>query len=251
MDRFTDKSVVVTGGGSGIGRATARAFAREGAYVTVADIEEVGGQETVRLLREDGGEGQFHLVDTSDASSVRGLVDAVVASRGQLDVYFSNAAVVDKGAPNGEISDELWERVMAVNVSGYFYGARAALPHLAKTKGNIVMTASVASFGGQAGGSAYTASKYAVAGLINQLACEAAPDGVRVNGVAPGGVRTRLIADLENFTDEIEPMIRAITPLGRLAEPEEIARPVLFLASDDASFVTGSILRVDGGWRSK
>lgn len=251
MSRFTAKSVIVTGGGSGIGRATAQAFAREGAQVMVADIDQETGLETVHMIQEAGGSAEFHRADLSDSASVEGLVDHAVASFGKLDVYFSNAAVVDKGAPVGQISDDLWDRVLGVNVSGYFYAARAALPHLAHTKGNIVMTASVASFGGQAGGSAYTASKYAVAGLITQLACEAAPDGVRVNGVAPGGVRTRLISDLENFADEIEPMIKAVTPLGRLAEPEEIARPVLFLASDDASFVTGSILRVDGGWRSK
>jgi NAD(P)-dependent dehydrogenase (short-subunit alcohol dehydrogenase family) len=251
MNRFTGKSVIVTGAGSGIGRATALAFAREGALVTVADIDEEGGLETVRLIGEGEGTSQFHRADLSDSVSIQELIDHAVGSYGRLDVYYSNAAIVDQGRPNGQITDELWDRIMAVNVSGYFYGARAALPHLVETKGNIVMTASVASFGGQAGGSAYTASKYAVAGLIAQLACEAAPDGVRVNGVAPGGVRTRLISELENFADEIEPMIKMITPLGRLAEPEEIAAPVLFLASDDASFVTGSILRVDGGWRSK
>lgn len=250
MDRFTGQSVIVTGGGSGIGRATACAFAREGASVMVADIDQDGAVETVRAIEEEGGSGQFFAVDVSDSSDVQSLVDTTVSSFGQLDVYFSNAAIVDGGVPNNEISDELLRRILDVNVAGYFYGARAALPHLAETKGNIVMTASVASFGGMAGGAAYTASKYAVAGLVNQLAIEAAPAGVRVNGVAPGGVLTKLIKNLENF-DELEPVIVATTPLGRLAEPEEIARPVLFLASQDASFVTGSVLRVDGGWRSK
>ena len=112
------------------------------------------------------------------------------------------------------------------------------------------MTASVASLGGMAGGAAYTASKYGVAGLVNQLACEAAANGIRVNAVAPGGVRTRIFDQMENFS-EVEAMVKAVTPLGRFAEPEEIAEPVLFLASEAASFITGTVLRVDGGWRSK
>lgn len=250
MRRFKEKSVIVTGAGSGIGRATALAFAREAAKVVVADISEEAGQATVSLIQDKGQTARFIPVDVSSVDSVNALVDSTIVTFGHLDVYFSNAAIIDEGVPYEQITDALWARVIGINLSGCFYGARAALPHLAKTKGNIVMTASVASLGALAGGAAYTASKYGVAGLINQLACEAAADGVRVNGVAPGGVLTNIFKDMSDFAT-VEAMVKAVTPLGRFAQPEEIAEPVLFLASDAASFITGTLLRVDGGWRSK
>ncbi|WP_340315713.1 SDR family NAD(P)-dependent oxidoreductase [Rhizorhabdus argentea] len=250
MRRFSDKSVIVTGGGSGIGRATAVAFAREGANVLVADIIEHRAEETVGIIREAAGSAQAHKVDVSDRIEVDGMFDRAVALFGKLDVYFGNAAVIDAGTPCDDMTDELWHRNIAVNLSGSFYGARAALPHLARTKGNIVMTSSVASLGGLAGGVAYTASKYGVAGLVNQLACEVAARGIRVNAVAPGGVRTNIFEVMDNFS-EVDEMVKAVTPMGRFAAPEEIAEPVLFLASDAASFITGTTLRVDGGWRSK
>lgn len=250
MQRFKNKSVIVTGGGSGIGRATAIAFAREGADVLVADIREDRALETAEFIKKTSDKVQAYKVDVSDATQVEGMFDNAVSHFGKVDVFFSNAAVIDKGASCSEISDQLWHKIIEVNLSGSFYGARAALPHLSRTKGNIVMTASVASLGGMAGGAAYTASKYGVAGLVNQLACEAAAAGIRVNAVAPGGVRTNIFDEMENVS-EMEEMVKAVTPLGRFAEPEEIAEPVLFLASDAASFITGTVLRVDGGWRSK
>jgi len=250
QQRFKDKSVMVTGGGSGIGRATSVAFAREGAHVLVSDVIEDRAIETVQIIENASGIGRAHRIDVSDSSQVNAMLDRAASLFGKVDVYFSNAAVIDSGAPCAEISDELWHKTLAVNLSGYFFGARAALPHLALTKGNIVMTASVASLGGLAGGAAYTASKHGVAGLVHQLACEAAASGVRVNAVAPGGVRTNIFEVMDNL-DEVEQMVKAVTPLGRFAEPEEIAEPVLFLASGAASFITGTILRVDGGWRSK
>lgn len=250
MQRFTNKVVIVTGGGSGIGRATAAAFAREGAKVVVADRAEEAGLETVALIETGGGHARFIGADVGDAASVNALVASTIAAFGQLDVYFSNAAIVDDGAPCEQTRDDLWDNNIRVNLSGCFYGARAALPHLAKTKGNIVMTASVASLGAMAGGTSYTASKHGVAGLVKQIASEVAGQGIRVNGVAPGGVRTNIFKAVSNMA-EVEAMVKAVTPLGRFAEPEEIAEPVLFLASDAASYITGTLLRVDGGWRSK
>ncbi len=249
MRRFAGKSVIVTGGGSGIGRATAVAFAREGADVLVADIIEDRAEETAEIIRQAAGRAQAHTVDVSDRGQVDGMIDRAISLSGRLDVYFGNAAVIDKGTPCEDLTDELWHMNIAVNLSGSFYGARAALPHLERTKGNIVMTASVASLGGLAGGVAYTASKYGVAGLVNQLACEVAARGIRVNAIAPGGVLTNIF-DVMDFA-KVDEQVKAVTPLGRFAMPEEIAEPVLFLASDAASFITGTMLRVDGGWRSK
>ena len=250
MQRFMGKSVIVTGAGSGIGRATALAFAREGANVLAADICERRAAETADLARERGHSALPHKVDVAQADAVSGMCDTAVAAFGQLDVLFSNAAVIDRGTPNAEIDDALWAHVIGVNLSCTFFAVRAALPHLARTRGNVVVTASVAALGGMAGGAAYTASKYGVAGLVNQFACEAAADGVRVNAIAPGGVRTNIFDGMTDIP-AMEDMVRAVTPLGRFAEPEEIAEPVLFLASDAASFITGTMLRVDGGWRSR
>lgn len=250
MQRFQNKSVIVTGAGSGIGRATAAAFAREGANVLVADIRADRAEETVEMIRPASGSAQPHQVDVSDRAEVDGMFDRVIALFGQLDVYFGNAAIIDSGTPCEQLSDELWHRNIAVNLSGSFYGARAALPHLERTRGNIVMTSSVASLGGMAGGVAYTASKYGVAGLVNQLACEVAARGIRVNAVAPGGVRTNIF-ELMDDSSGVDEMVKSVTPMGRFAAPEEIAEPVLFLASEAASFITGTMLRVDGGWRSK
>ncbi|MEJ7935750.1 SDR family NAD(P)-dependent oxidoreductase [Sphingobium sp. AN558] len=249
VQRFKEKSVIVTGGGSGIGRATAVAFAREGANVLVADIVRDRAEETAQIIRQASGSAEAHQVDVSERAQIDGMFDRAIALFGQLDVYFGNAAVIDMGTPCEDMSDELWHRNISVNLSGCFYGARAALPHLARTKGNIVMTSSVASLGGLAGGVAYTASKYGVTGLVNQLACEVAARGIRVNAIAPGGVLTNIF-EVMDFAG-VDEQVKAVTPLGRFAAPEEIAEPVLFLASDAASFITGTLLRVDGGWRSK
>lgn len=251
MQRFKDKVVIVTGGGSGIGAATARAFAREGAQVVVADIVEETGRAVVAGIEASGGKATFRPVDVSKADSAKALVDATAADFGRLDVLFNNAGILDGFASCENTTDETWHKVLDINLSGYFYCARAALPHLAKTKGNIVMTASAASLGGMAAGTPYTASKYAIHGLVNQLACEVAAQGIRVNAVAPGAIATELARSLPNFDDLTNGFVKAVTPLGRWGEPEEIAEPVLFLASDAASFVTGTLLRVDGGWRSK
>lgn len=250
MRRFIDKAVIITGGGSGIGRATAFAFAREGASVLVGDIRDDCAAETVALIEANGGKALPRKVDVSRADEVAQMCDAAVEAFGKLDVLFSNAAIIDKGAPSSQINDDLWARIMGVNLSGTFYAMRAALPHLVRTKGSVVVTASIASVRGMQGGTAYVASKHGVAGLVKQFACEAAADGVRVNAVAPGGVDTNIFDGMADIP-AMRRAVRANTPLGRFARPEEIAEPVLFLASDAASYITGALLEVDGGCSAK
>jgi NAD(P)-dependent dehydrogenase (short-subunit alcohol dehydrogenase family) len=251
MQRFKDKVVIVTGGGAGIGQATARAFAREGAQVVVADVVEADGRDTVAGIAKNGGRAIFTRVDVSKLDDVNALIDSTVKAFGRIDVLFNNAGILDGFVNCTLTTDEVWTNVLGVNLSGYFYCARAALPHLVKTKGNIVMTASSASIGGSAAGTAYTVSKHGIAGMVRNLACDFAAQGVRVNAVAPGAILTKLARSLPNLDELTQGYVKAVTPLGRWGEPEEIAEPVLFLASDAASFVTGAILSVDGGWRAK
>ena len=250
MARFDGKSVIVTGGGSGIGAATARAFAAQGTAVMIGDINPKAGEAVAADIRAKGQKAAFTAVDTTRKASVEALVAAAVKAHGRLDVVFANAGVFDGFAPFTDIDEALFERVIGVNVKGYFFTCQAAFEELKKSGGNIVMTASVAGLGAGGGGAAYTASKYATIGLINQIGVEAAAHGVRVNGVAPGGVKTgmteHLIAD-----PAVAGFISQGTPLARWAEPEEIADAVVFLASDEARYITGTVLRVDGGMRSK
>jgi NAD(P)-dependent dehydrogenase (short-subunit alcohol dehydrogenase family) len=238
MARFDGKSVIVTGGGSGIGAAAARAFAAQGAVVMIGDIDAERGEAVAADIRSAGGKAAFTVVDTTRKASVR------------LDVVFANAGVFDSFLPFTDIDEALFERVMAVNVKGYFFTCQAPFAELKKTGGNIVMTASIASLGANGGGAAYTASKHATAGLIKQIGVEAAAHGVRVNGVAPGGVKTGMTAAYVEDLG-VSAFIRQATPLGRWAEPQEVADAVLFLACDEARYITGTVLRVDGGLRSK
>lgn len=248
--RYESKIVVVTGGGSGIGRAAASAFGQEGACVIVGDISLESAQQSVDIITKNGGIAIPFEVDVSRSDQVVGMVSHACRTFGRLDVYFSNAGILDQLLPCETTTDEVWHRVIGVNLTGCFFGARAAAPHLAKTNGNIVITASVASLGALGGGTAYTASKYGVAGLVNQLACEMAANGVRVNGVAPGPISTSIGQDFARPEGHEERLLAQV-PLGRRGRPEEVADAVLFLASDAASYITGTLLRVDGGWRSK
>lgn len=250
MQRFTGKSIIVTGAGSGIGRAAAISFAAEGGQVVVADLNGDSAAAVAGEITGAGGTAMAVTVDTADKASVDAMTAAAVDAYGKLDVLYANAGVFDHFLPFGEIEEALFDKVMAVNVKGYFFCCQAAFPELAKTQGNIVMTASIAGLGANGGGAAYTASKFAVVGLINQIGVEAAAQGVRVNGVAPGGIKTGMTEHLLEVP-EVDELIKAGTPLARWGEPQEIANAVLYLASPQASYTTGTVLRVDGGLRSK
>ena len=245
--RFDKKSVIVTGAGSGIGRATALAFAAEGAHVVVADVNEAGGEETVRIARERGGDAVFVRTDVSRASDCAAMVERALELCGKLDIAFNNAGINLRPAPLADISVEDWAHILAVNMTGVFLCMRHEIPAMKRGGGGASSnTASVGGVIGTAGVTPYCATKHGVVGLTKSAALDHIGDGIRINAVCPGGTRTEMLA--EWFKDPaVERRALAHTPIGRMASPEEIARAVLFLASDEASFMVGHALIADGG----
>jgi meso-butanediol dehydrogenase/(S,S)-butanediol dehydrogenase/diacetyl reductase len=242
-DRFKGKVVIVTGAASGIGEATARRFSAEGAKVVLVDrqrkaLEKVAGElPTDRTLA--------HVADVSDSRGVDDMVAAAIKRFGGLDVLVNNAGVHEGDDP-AEISDEQWRKVMATDADGVFFGCRAAIPHLEKTKGSIVNTASVSGTGGDWAMSPYNAAKGAVVNLTRALAMDLGKKGIRVNSVCPSLTRTGMTEDMMDDKDLLSKFAERI-PLGRVCEPAEVASVIAFLASEDASFMTGANVAVDGG----
>ncbi|GAA6119982.1 SDR family oxidoreductase [Acidovorax sp. FG27] len=241
--RFAGKVVIVTGAGSGIGAATARRFSQEGAMVAIADLSDDKLAATRGDLPADRTLAQ--VTDVSKWEDVQALVEATAQRFGRLDVMVNNAGIAVQGKAT-EASIEDWHRVLATNVSGVFHGARAALPHLIRAKGCMVNTSSVSGLGGDWDMSFYNTSKGAVSNLTRALAMDHGKDGVRVNAVAPSLTFTGMTEDIKSNPELLAKFAERI-PLGRGAEPEEIASVIAFLASEDARFVTGVILPVDGG----
>jgi len=245
---MTGKTALVTGGGSGIGRAAARAFAREGARVAVADVDENGGLQTARLIQEAGGQALFIRTDVSQAAQVEVLVRQTVDACGRLDWAFNNAGISGTGASTAECAEEDWDRLMAVNLKGVWLCMKYELRQMLKQgSGAIVNNASVWGLAGLENAIAYAASKHGVVGLTRVAALECARSGIRVNAVCPGFTHTplidRVMADRPRFHEKVA----ALQPMGRLATPEEVAEAVVWLCSDAASFVTGHALSADGG----
>ncbi|SAL65746.1 Short-chain dehydrogenase/reductase SDR [Caballeronia arvi] len=241
------KVALVTGGASGIGRDTAFAFARDGAAVVVADADVAGGAETVRLIetRYDA-QALFIEVDVTDAASVEAMVRSTVERFGALDMAFNNAGVPDRAASLHVSTQENWDRVMAVNLEGVWHCMKAELDHmLTAGKGAIVNNASRSGLVGVPSDGVYGAAKHGVVGLTKAAAIEFAARGIRVNAVCPGLVETALTR--ARFGDELSARAKLANPLGRMAQPEEIANAVVWLCSDAASFVVGVALPVDGG----
>ncbi len=246
MKTFEDKVVLITGGTSGIGRATAVAFAREGARVVVAGRRENEGAETVALIEEAGGQGLFVRADVSIEEDVAALVARTVDTFGRLDCAFNNAGVMDF-APITEVSLEAIERVLAVNVRGVALCLMHQIPALLKSGGgSIVNTASFLGLRPSANSAIYNASKFAVIGLSKTVALEFASQNVRVNAVCPGIIETPMNEGYRR-DEKGRDALNAMQPVGRLGQPEDIASAVLYLSSPAAAFITGTTLSVDGG----
>ena len=245
--RFEGKSVIVTGAGSGIGRATALAFAAEGARLILSDVTESSGQATVAAAQKLGAEAEFIQADVARAADCAAMVDRAVTRFGRLDIAFNNAGINIGAAPIAEIDEAQWHRIVAINLTGVFLCMKYEIAAMKRTGGGaIINTASVGGLIGTAGVTAYCATKHGVVGLTKSAALDHIRDGIRINAVCPGGTRTAMLA--EWFKDpEVERTALAGTPIGRMADPEEIARSVLFLASDDSSFMVGHALVADGG----
>lgn len=246
MSRFTKSSGLLTGAASGIGRATAIRLASEGAHVFCCDVDEAGLAQTVATITSAGGTAVAHRLDVSDAAACRAAVAACVARFGKLDVLCNVAGVMSWGHAT-EISEAEWNRVVAINLSGPFFLSQAAIPHLLETKGVIVNMASAAGVVGQAYTLPYSVTKAGVISLTKCLALEYGKRGLRVVAIAPGGVKTPLTAQTK-FPDGADmSLVGKMMPLLPLATPEEIAAAVAYLVSDEARFVTGAVLSIDGG----
>jgi meso-butanediol dehydrogenase/(S,S)-butanediol dehydrogenase/diacetyl reductase len=246
LRRFQDRAVFLTGAASGIGRATAIRLASEGALIFACDVDKQKLDETVAAITSAGRDAVAHPLDVSDPAACRDAVAAAVARFGRLDVLCNIAGVMCWGHAT-EISEAEWSRVVAVNLSGVFFLCQAAIPHLLETRGVIVNMASAAGIKGQAYTLPYSATKAAVVSLTKCLALEFGKRGLRAVAVAPGGVKTALTAQTKFPEGADMTLIHKMMPLSPLAEPEEIAAAVAYLASDEARFVNGAVLSIDGG----
>jgi NAD(P)-dependent dehydrogenase (short-subunit alcohol dehydrogenase family) len=250
MGRVEGKVAVVTGAASGIGRATALALATEGARVGIADVDEAGGEAVAARIREAGGEAFYRRTDVRSLAAVEAVLAEAADRHGRLDVLVNDAAVSVPGSA-GEMAEEDWARVIDVNLSGVWRGMRAAIPRmLAQGGGSIVNLSSVQAHVGFLGWAGYAASKGGIDALTRQAAVEYAPRGIRVNAIVPGTIRTEMNERIMRESPDPDAVMAgwlAMHPMGRIGEPEEVAAAIVFLASDDASFITGELLRVDGG----
>ena len=244
VQRLKDRVAIVTGGGQGIGRTTALLFAREGAKLVIADVNEAQGQDTVAAIEEAGGEALFVRTDVAELDDAKALAKAAVDAYGQIDILVNNAGIT-RDATLKKMGEEDFDLVVDVNLKGVFNCTKAVLPHIKKSKhGRILNAASVVGLYGNFGQTNYVASKSGVIGMTKTWARELGREGVTVNAVAPGFVETTMV---ETVPSKVMDKFRKKTPLQRLGKPEDIANAYLFLASDDASFITGTVLSVDGG----
>ena len=246
---FRDKVVLVTGGGAGIGRAACLAFASVGARIVCVDRNRAEGEAVVAELAEEGRETLFVAADVTDTAQVRAYVERTLERFGRIDVFVNNAGIEGAVVPLVDYPEDVFDRVMAVNVRGVFLGLKHVLPVMrAQRSGVVINTGSTGSHVGATGVSGYVASKHAVLGLTRCAALEVASDGVRVNAICPGSTRTRMLESLaDGRSRQAELAFDLATPNGRIAEPGEIAATMLYLASDAARHMVGQSIILDGG----
>jgi NAD(P)-dependent dehydrogenase (short-subunit alcohol dehydrogenase family) len=250
---FAGKVALITGGGGGIGRASAIGFAGRGAKVVVVDLDTTAGEASAEPVRQRGGDARFVRADVTKSSDVQNYVKATLDSYGSIDCFFNNAGIEGKAAPTQEYDEAIFDQVIGVNLKGVFLGMRHVLPVMLKQgRGAIVNTASVAGLFGGPGMAPYVASKHGVLGLTKVASADVARLGIRVNAVCPGPVETRMMRSIEAQRNPANPqavhdMTAANTPTGRYVMPEEVANVVMYLCSDFASDITGTHIVIDGG----
>jgi NAD(P)-dependent dehydrogenase (short-subunit alcohol dehydrogenase family) len=249
MKKLENKTAIVTGAASGMGKAIAILFAQEGAKVALADLVQADIELVLEEIRKKGGTAIGIACDVSEEESIKHLVETTISELGGLDILVNNAGIMDNFIPLDRLGDGVWEKVIAVNVNGPFYASRLAVRHmLTKGKGVIVNIASIGGLFGSRAGLAYTASKHALVGMTKNIGFMYAKKGIRCNAIAPGGVNTNI---MKNAQPDAEGAVLCSSGIGsnpRMGEPEEIAKTALFLASDDSSFITGTVITADGGW---
>lgn len=250
MSLLSSKVILVTGGSTGIGRATAKILAADGATVVIADVADDDGKETVDMIRADGGAAEYHHVDVADYDAVDDLVTRIATEHGSLDGAFNNAGIEGPTAKILDVPLADWDRVIRVNLTGVFVCMKCAIRQMSTqdSGGSIVSTASAAGLIGIPGAPGYNASKHGVVGLTKTVALEYASRNIRVNAVCPGFIETPMLDRVTDASVKIRDQLIAAVPMRRVAQPDEIGDAVAWLMSDRSSYVTGVALPVDGGW---
>jgi len=249
MKKLDNKTAIVTGAASGMGKAIAELFANEGANVIVADLKQNEIDVVVNLITKNGGKAIGVICNVANETDIKTMIDTAVSNFKSVDVLVNNAGVMDDFVPVDQVTNELWNRVMSVNVNGPFYACRLAVPIMLKQgSGVIINIASIGGLYGTRAGATYSASKHALVGLTKNIGFMYAQKGIRCNAIAPGGVNTNIGKDMKPNPFGYERCVSGGANMPRMGEADEIAKAALFLASADSSFVNGTVVTVDGGW---